>query len=309
VNIQRMDVSANQLWGSIPSEVSNLVNIQHMALTDNQLTGSIPSKVGNLVNIQQMDLYDNNLTGSIPNMFCSMDSSPLIRIDCDEVKCECCRDLSSERACPWWSQSPTTFPTWSLSPSTMPTAMPSYLPSFSLAPSFLPSTFPTRSLSPSTMSTAMPSYLPTTPEIPSFSLAPSFLPSTSQSPTQELVNITIEIKFGSATENIGWSITDNENMVKHETSFGAYASGLYSDDTIYEQVSLTVGYEYMFTLFHRNGYGSNNFGRASTILYLGDEPNKNHILGFYNYPSEDEIHSGPIHYEIPFLAIGQPLLQ
>mmetsp|Transcript_23899 Transcript_23899/g.36328 ORF Transcript_23899/g.36328 Transcript_23899/m.36328 type:complete len:165 (+) Transcript_23899:165-659(+) len=130
----------------------------------------------------------------------------------------------------------------------------------------------------------------------------------SQSPTQELVNITIEIKFGSATENIGWSITDNENMVKHETSFGAYASGLYSDDTIYEQVSLTVGYEYMFTLFHRDGYGSNNFGRASTILYFGDEPNWNHMLGFYDYSSENESNFGPNHYEIPFLASEEGMI-
>eukprot|EP00546_Thalassionema_frauenfeldii_P008921 CAMPEP_0178913110 /NCGR_PEP_ID=MMETSP0786-20121207/10651_1 /TAXON_ID=186022 /ORGANISM="Thalassionema frauenfeldii, Strain CCMP 1798" /LENGTH=142 /DNA_ID=CAMNT_0020585797 /DNA_START=81 /DNA_END=509 /DNA_ORIENTATION=- len=124
----------------------------------------------------------------------------------------------------------------------------------------------------------------------------------SEAPTQELVNITIEIQFGSYTENIGWNITDNENMVKHGTSFGTYASGLYSDDTIYERVSLKFGYEYMFTLFHRD------LSRASTILYLGDGPDWNRMLGFYIYPSENETNVGPNHYEIPFLASEEGII-
>ncbi len=66
VNLQSLWLYNNQLTGSIPTELGNLVNLQELYLYNNQLTGSIPTELGNLVNLQELYLYNNQLTGSIP---------------------------------------------------------------------------------------------------------------------------------------------------------------------------------------------------------------------------------------------------
>ena len=62
-----LDLSNNQLTGSIPPEIGNLTNLTWLWLNDNQLTGSIPPEIGNLTNLTRVSLYDNQLTGSIPS--------------------------------------------------------------------------------------------------------------------------------------------------------------------------------------------------------------------------------------------------
>jgi len=61
-----LDLSLNNLTGSIPPELGNLTNLQEIYLSSNQLTGSIPPELGNLTNLQRLNLYHNQLTGSIP---------------------------------------------------------------------------------------------------------------------------------------------------------------------------------------------------------------------------------------------------
>ena len=61
-----LDLSYNQLTGSIPPELGNLVNLGILALRTNQLTGSIPPQLGNLLDLNYLDLINNQLTGSIP---------------------------------------------------------------------------------------------------------------------------------------------------------------------------------------------------------------------------------------------------
>ena len=60
-----LDLSDNNLTGPIP-DMSGLTDLFSLDLKNNGLTGSIPASVGNLVRLDWMDLSHNNLTGSIP---------------------------------------------------------------------------------------------------------------------------------------------------------------------------------------------------------------------------------------------------
>jgi len=65
--LQDIYMFSNQLSGSIPAELGNLVRLQKLSLHDNQLIGSIPSELGNLSNLTILSLGDNLLSGSIPS--------------------------------------------------------------------------------------------------------------------------------------------------------------------------------------------------------------------------------------------------
>jgi len=67
INLKFLTVEINHLSGSIPSSIGNLVNLSDLRLNSNQLSGSIPSSMGNLVNLRYLDLYYNQLSGSIPS--------------------------------------------------------------------------------------------------------------------------------------------------------------------------------------------------------------------------------------------------
>jgi len=61
-----LDLNSNQLSGSIPAELGNLSNIENLLLTANELSGSIPAELGNLSNLKYLYLSYNQLTGTIP---------------------------------------------------------------------------------------------------------------------------------------------------------------------------------------------------------------------------------------------------
>ena len=65
-NLQHLWLDYNQLTGGIPTELGNLGNLQGLVLSDNQLTGSIPSSLGNLSNLEFLHICTNQLTGGIP---------------------------------------------------------------------------------------------------------------------------------------------------------------------------------------------------------------------------------------------------
>jgi len=64
--IRDLRLFTNNLIGSLPIELGNLVNLEDIWLFGNQLNGNIPSELGSLVNLREINLYDNKLTGSIP---------------------------------------------------------------------------------------------------------------------------------------------------------------------------------------------------------------------------------------------------
>jgi Leucine-rich repeat (LRR) protein len=66
LNLRREQYPYTSLTGSIPPEIGNLTNLIYLDLSWNGLTGSIPSEIGNLTNLTQLGLYGNRLTGEIP---------------------------------------------------------------------------------------------------------------------------------------------------------------------------------------------------------------------------------------------------
>uniref|UniRef100_A0A0D9XTD1 Receptor kinase-like protein Xa21 n=1 Tax=Leersia perrieri TaxID=77586 RepID=A0A0D9XTD1_9ORYZ len=56
----------NNIRGSIPKDIGNLIGLQHLSFSNSNFTGSLPSSLGRLKNLALLHAYKNNLSGSIP---------------------------------------------------------------------------------------------------------------------------------------------------------------------------------------------------------------------------------------------------
>ncbi|XVF37075.1 hypothetical protein REPUB_Repub19eG0114300 [Reevesia pubescens] len=69
-----MDLSFNNLTGTLPSELGLLQGLYSLNLSHNNLSGKIPSSIGNTSLSESLDLSYNNLSGEIPTALTSLDS-------------------------------------------------------------------------------------------------------------------------------------------------------------------------------------------------------------------------------------------
>lgn len=60
------DSGGNNLFGSLPNEIGNLIALEELYLGKNKIDGEIPSSIGNLSNLIYLDLGFNELEGAIP---------------------------------------------------------------------------------------------------------------------------------------------------------------------------------------------------------------------------------------------------
>ena len=65
-HVIQIDLTSNQLNGSIPPDLQNLSNLIYLYLRSNQLSGAIPPELGNLSNLLDLWLAANQLDGTIP---------------------------------------------------------------------------------------------------------------------------------------------------------------------------------------------------------------------------------------------------
>ncbi|XP_062200541.1 brassinosteroid LRR receptor kinase BRL2-like [Phragmites australis] len=77
--LEYLDLSYNELSGSIPEEFGDMVVLQVLDLARNNLTGEIPTSLGRLRNLGVFDVSHNGLTGGIPYSFSNL--SFLVQID------------------------------------------------------------------------------------------------------------------------------------------------------------------------------------------------------------------------------------
>ncbi|OEU20267.1 L domain-like protein [Fragilariopsis cylindrus CCMP1102] len=69
-HLETLDLSNNEIIGSIPEEIYDLRSLQHIYLYHNKLTGTISSYISQLLSygsLQTLHLSHNSLTGSIPS--------------------------------------------------------------------------------------------------------------------------------------------------------------------------------------------------------------------------------------------------
>ncbi|KAL6320656.1 hypothetical protein AAG906_008656 [Vitis piasezkii] len=64
--VRMIDLSSNNLSGSIPIEISSLFGLLFLNLSRNHLTGRIPEKIGVMASLESLDLSRNHLSGEIP---------------------------------------------------------------------------------------------------------------------------------------------------------------------------------------------------------------------------------------------------
>ncbi|XVF83231.1 hypothetical protein PTKIN_Ptkin16aG0117700 [Pterospermum kingtungense] len=65
--LEYLYMGGNQISGSIPKDIGNLVKLTHIHIWDSFLTGDIPTSIGNLLNLGLFDLSANGLSGNIPS--------------------------------------------------------------------------------------------------------------------------------------------------------------------------------------------------------------------------------------------------
>ncbi|XP_074318017.1 receptor-like protein EIX2 [Silene latifolia] len=65
--VKSLDLSGNDLRGSIPGEISCLTGLISLNFSGNNLSGSITSKIGSLKSLESLDFSNNHLSGAIPS--------------------------------------------------------------------------------------------------------------------------------------------------------------------------------------------------------------------------------------------------
>ena len=85
VNLEVLDLNTNQLAGIIPSDLGDLVNLTWLQLRDNQLIGRIPAELGQLSNLVRLDLGNNHLAGSIPTELGQLTSLAQLDLSLNEI--------------------------------------------------------------------------------------------------------------------------------------------------------------------------------------------------------------------------------
>ncbi|KAJ8759136.1 hypothetical protein K2173_004143 [Erythroxylum novogranatense] len=78
--LRKIGFGRNQIRGTIPTEIGNLVNLVALGLETNQLTGNIPSSIVKLQSLGAFYLNGNKLSGTIPSSVGNMSSLETVNL-------------------------------------------------------------------------------------------------------------------------------------------------------------------------------------------------------------------------------------
>nr|XP_048317861.1 receptor-like protein 7 isoform X1 [Ziziphus jujuba var. spinosa] len=79
-NALHVDLSSNNFQSSIPSDIGNNLIATYVSLSNSGLTGVIPESICKASNLEVLDLSNNTLSGKIPRWIFSMDSIVMVKL-------------------------------------------------------------------------------------------------------------------------------------------------------------------------------------------------------------------------------------
>lgn len=82
-NLTSLNVSNNNLTGSLPAEIRQLTKLQYLNAANNQMTG-VPAEIGQLSNLVELNLANNQLTG-LPNELGNLKNLKTLNLSGNEV--------------------------------------------------------------------------------------------------------------------------------------------------------------------------------------------------------------------------------
>ncbi len=75
--VTHINLDNNNLVGTVPAELGNLLSLSYLSLTNNQLSGSIPEELSGAISLTTLRLQGNQLSGQIPASLATLNLSIL----------------------------------------------------------------------------------------------------------------------------------------------------------------------------------------------------------------------------------------
>jgi len=96
VNLERLEIHANQLEGELPEEIGACEAMTYLDIEFNLFSGPIPASIGNMQNLVEFYLSGNDFEGAMPDEICAIELLeflvPDCSIDCSQDCCTNCND-------------------------------------------------------------------------------------------------------------------------------------------------------------------------------------------------------------------------
>ncbi|PIN14538.1 Serine/threonine protein kinase [Handroanthus impetiginosus] len=91
------DASSNQIVGSLPPSIGDLVSLRVLNLSRNPFQGPIPGNIGRMKNLKSISLAGNNLNGTIPSSLGQLYSLEVLDLSWNSLSGEIPKDLANLR--------------------------------------------------------------------------------------------------------------------------------------------------------------------------------------------------------------------
>jgi len=106
-NIRRIDLSENNLAGSIPTELGLLEELEGLDLQENRIGGRIPKTLGFLSSLTAIELNSNKLVGEVPSELGTLSKLNVMHLDANEltgaIPPEICHLANTSSLMSFWS--------------------------------------------------------------------------------------------------------------------------------------------------------------------------------------------------------------